>query len=90
MTQTLIGYARCSTERQDLSAQRKALQDLGVSPDYIYTDHGLTGTSRARPGLDQAFAAVRHGDTWSRRSWTASPDPCRMPAPLPTSSAPRA
>ena len=63
MTQTLIGYARCSTDRQDLSAQRKALQDLGVSPDYIYTDHGLTGTSRARPGLDQALAAARHGDT---------------------------
>ena len=63
MTQTFIGYARCSTDRQDLSAQRKALQDLGVSPDYIYTDHGLTGTSRARPGLDQALAAVRQGDT---------------------------
>ena len=63
MTQTLIGYARCSTDRQDLSAQRKALQDLGVSPNYIYTDHGLTGTSRARPGLDQALAAVRQGDT---------------------------
>ena len=63
MTQTLVGYARCSTDRQDLTAQRKALQDLGVSPDYIYTDHGLTGTSRARPGLDQALAAVRQGDT---------------------------
>ena len=63
MTQTLVGYARCSTDRQDLSAQRKVLQDLGVSPNYIYTDHGLTGTSRARPGLDQALAAVRSGDT---------------------------
>ena len=63
MTHTLVGYARCSTDRQDLSAQRKALQDLGVSSDYIYTDHGLTGASRARPGLDQALAAVRQGDT---------------------------
>ena len=26
-------------------------------------DHGLTGTTRARPGLDQALAAVRTGDT---------------------------
>ena len=26
-------------------------------------DHGLTGTTRARPGLDQALAAVREGDT---------------------------
>jgi len=26
-------------------------------------DHGLTGTTRARPGLDQALAVVRAGDT---------------------------
>lgn len=63
MTQTFIGYARCSTDKQDLTAQREALQNLGVSPDHIYTDHGLTGTSRARPALDQAMAAVRQGDT---------------------------
>ena len=35
----------------------------GIPPDYIYTDHGLTGTTRARPGLAQALAAVRQGDT---------------------------
>ena len=63
MTATLIGYARCSTDRQDLAAQRLALLELGVAEDRIYTDHGLTGTTRARPGLDQAFAAVREGDT---------------------------
>ena len=61
--QTLVGYARCSTDKQDLGSQRQALHNLGVSPSYIYTDHGLTGTSRARPGLDQALAAVRQGDT---------------------------
>ena len=58
-----IGYARCSTDKQDLAAQRAALERLGVSPERIYTDHGLTGTNRARPGLDQALAAVRAGDT---------------------------
>ena len=63
MTATLIRYARCSTERQDLAAQRQALLEFGVTQDRIYTDHGLTGTSRARPGLDQALAAVRQGDT---------------------------
>lgn len=63
MKTTLIGYARCSTDKQDLSAQRQALLELGVSEELIYTDHGLTGTSRARPGLDQAIAAVREGDT---------------------------
>jgi DNA invertase Pin-like site-specific DNA recombinase len=63
MTATRIGYARCSTDKQDLAAQRAALEQLGVAPERIYTDHGLTGTSRARPGLDQALAAVRAGDT---------------------------
>lgn len=63
MTTTLIGYARCSTDKQDLAAQRAALQELGVAADRIYTDHGLTGANRSRPGLDQALAAVRSGDT---------------------------
>ena len=58
----LIGYARCSTVLQDLTAQRQALASLGVPDDRIYLDKGLTGTSRARPGLDQALAAVRSGD----------------------------
>ncbi len=60
---TLIGYARCSTDTQDLTAQRDRLRELGVAGDRIYLDHGLTGTSRKRPGLDQALAAVREGDT---------------------------
>ena len=34
---------------------------LGVSPDRIYVDKGLTGSNRQRPGLDQALAAVRNG-----------------------------
>ncbi len=58
-----IGYARCSTDKQDLAAQKDALEKLGVASDRIYTDHGLTGTNRSRPGLDQALAAVRAGDT---------------------------
>ena len=60
-----IGYARCSTERQDLTAQRLALVGLGVNPERIYTDHGLTGRTRACPGLDQALAAVRAGGVLS-------------------------
>ena len=64
MTGIAIGYARCSTDRQDLTAQRESLIKLGVEEGRIYTDHGLTGTSRARPGLDQALAAVRAGDTF--------------------------
>jgi DNA invertase Pin-like site-specific DNA recombinase len=60
---TLVGYARCSTVLQDLEAQFLALQGLGVPEDRIYLDKGLTGASRDRPGLDQALAAVRGGDT---------------------------
>lgn len=63
MPPTLIGYARCSTDKQDLTAQTEALRSLGVAPERIHTDHGYTGRNRARPGLDQALAAVRNGDT---------------------------
>jgi DNA invertase Pin-like site-specific DNA recombinase len=59
----LIGYARCSTERQDLSAQREILRGPGVAEDRVYLDHGLTGTNRSRPGLNNALAALREGDT---------------------------
>ncbi len=58
MTTVRIGYARCSTDTQGLTAQRTALVELGVEPTRIYTDHGLTGRHRDRPGLDQALAAT--------------------------------
>lgn len=64
MTATLVGYARCSTQSQDLTAQRLALEALGVAGDRIYVDHGLTGTNRERPGLREALAACRSGDTF--------------------------
>jgi DNA invertase Pin-like site-specific DNA recombinase len=57
-----IGYARVSTNDQDLTAQRDALAALDVAPDRIYVDHGLTGTNRDRPGLREAMAACRAGD----------------------------
>jgi len=57
-----IGYARVSTDDQDLTAQRDALAALGVAPDRTYVDHGLTGTNRDRPGLREAMAACRAGD----------------------------
>jgi len=63
MTELLVGYARVSTEEQDLTVQREALERLGVGPDRIYVDHGLTGTNRDRPGLREAMAACRSGDT---------------------------
>ena len=59
----LIGYARCSTEKQDLTAQRRILTELGVAEERVYLDHGLTGRNRSRPGLNNALAALRDGDT---------------------------
>lgn len=60
-----IGYARCSTQHQDqdLTAQREALAALAVEKTRIYTDAGLSGTNRDRPGLREALAALRDGDT---------------------------
>jgi hypothetical protein len=63
MAALLTGYARCSTDQQDLTAQRDGLVGLGVEAARIYVDHGLTGTNRARPGLREALAACREGDT---------------------------
>ena len=63
MVALLIGYARCSTDEQDLTAQREGLLTLGVAPARVYVDHGLTGTNRDRPGLREALAACREGDT---------------------------
>jgi DNA invertase Pin-like site-specific DNA recombinase len=63
MAALLIGYARCLTDQQDLTAQRDGLIGLGVAAHRIYVDHGLTGTSRERPGLRAALAACRDGDT---------------------------
>ncbi|MGO4807068.1 recombinase family protein [Arthrobacter sp. 2MCAF15] len=58
-----IGYARVSTNDQDLTAQRNALVALGVEENQIFVDHGLTGANRVRPGLREAMAACRAGDT---------------------------
>lgn len=63
MTGMKIGYARVSTQGQDLTAQREGLERLGVEAERIYVDHGLTGTNRDRPGLREALAACRAGDT---------------------------
>ena len=63
MSALLVGYARCSTDQQDLTAQRDALRALGVEAERVYVDHGLTGTNRERPGLREALAACRSGDT---------------------------
>lgn len=39
------------------------MNSLGVAAERIHVDHDLTGTNRARPGLHDALAASREGDT---------------------------
>lgn len=63
MTAAKVRYARCSTDKQDLEANRQILLQVGVSAELIYLDRGYSGTNRNRPGLDRALAAVRTGDT---------------------------
>lgn len=58
-----VGYARVSTDEQDLQAQRDALTALGVSEDRIYFDEGRSGKNRERPGLEKALAACWPGST---------------------------
>lgn len=65
MAELTIGYARVSTDEQDLTAQRDALLVIGIQPDRIYVDHGLTGSDRKRPGPREALAACRAGDTFA-------------------------
>ena len=86
MAALLIGYARCSTDQQDLTAQRDGLTALGVADNRVYVDHGLTGTNRERPGLREALAACREGDTLVVPSSTGLPGRCLTPEPSPTSS----
>jgi DNA invertase Pin-like site-specific DNA recombinase len=58
----LIGYARCSRERKDLNAQRKALRELGVQSTEIHVDRGLSGDP-PRPALEKTLARLSRRDT---------------------------
>lgn len=58
----LVGYARVSTSGQDLAAQCDGLAALGVDDQHVHFEHGLSGTTRARPGLCEALAACRAGN----------------------------
>ena len=55
-----IGYARVSTEEQNLHLQRDALKKAGC--DKIVTDKGVSGNSSKRDGLDRAIKQIQKGD----------------------------
>lgn len=56
----LIGYARVSTDDQNLSLQLDALKVAGC--EQLFTEK-ISGAANARPGLEQALSHLRPGDT---------------------------
>lgn len=59
----LIGYARVSTDDQDLSLQKRALIDYGIKPEHIFEEYASGGTMK-RPTLHKALRSMRDGDTF--------------------------
>ncbi len=56
----MVGYARVSTQEQDLALQRDALTGIGCSD--IFEDR-VSGAKTDRPGLTDAMTHLRRGDT---------------------------
>jgi DNA invertase Pin-like site-specific DNA recombinase len=60
-----VGYARVSTEEQNLGLQLDALRRAGC--DRIFHDEGVSGIAVSRPALNRALHSLRPGDvlvTW--------------------------
>ena len=55
----IIGYARVSTDDQNLDGQLDALKAAGA--ERIFADK-ITGTARSRPELDRLLDQLRQGD----------------------------
>lgn len=61
----LIGYARVSTEEQNLALQLDALRRAECRR--VFRDEGVSGVACTRPALSKALASLRKGDvlvTW--------------------------
>lgn len=60
MKNFVFGYARVSTEQQNLERQLDMLEKYGV--DHIYNEK-MTGTKRNRPELEKLLERLTEGDT---------------------------
>jgi len=58
----LIGYARVSSNGQELQLQTDALLKAGVPKALMFVDK-VSGAKTARPGLDECLGQLREGDT---------------------------
>jgi DNA invertase Pin-like site-specific DNA recombinase len=57
----LVGYARVSTQDQDLALQIDALLKYAVAKELIFTDKA-SGATHQRPGLETCLGKLRDGD----------------------------
>ncbi len=57
----ILGYARVSTDDQDLSLQIDALEKHGIPKSLIFTDK-LSGAKDDRPGLTKCLDSLQSGD----------------------------
>jgi len=67
----LIGYARVSTDDQDLGLQLGALRQAGCQDAWIFRDT-TSGVRTPRPGLEACLQALHPGIPWSSGAWIAS------------------
>ncbi|CAM4470874.1 MAG: DNA-invertase hin [Legionella sp.] len=58
----LVGYARVSTNDQDVQLQLNALETAGCTKNEIFIDK-ISGVRTERPGLDKCIAELKSGDT---------------------------
>lgn len=58
----IVGYARVSTQEQDLQLQLDALEKTGCEKNNIFLDK-ISGAKTERPGLEKCLAELKSGDT---------------------------
>lgn len=58
----LVGYARVSTQDQELQLQLDALLKEGCDKSLIFVDK-ISGAKAERPGLDKCLTELKSGDT---------------------------